>query len=774
MSANWMIKQKVDLSKGYDRYVVWEKALLVPTDNKAHTWSVEVVKAGENVSLEGYSVSAYLVRSDGNAVLLTGSISGNVASVDFAQSCYAYEGQLRGVMQLIKTGEVITIAETFFTVRESIPDTIVDPGQVIPSLEELLAQIEACREATEDANEAAVSANSAASSANTAASNANTKADLANTAASNADEKATLANTAATNADAKATLANNAATAANSAASDANTAATNANEKAELAEEKAEEANSAAERAEAAAESIENKADIDGYYETLGAGTADQLTSPDGIEDTPYNDEEYNPFLIRTTAGTASVSDGNAEIRKIIGSTIVWNQLNRNNKSTSTAYGVTFTKNSDGTWTLTGNGTGTERKLISDISMTVGHVYAVLNGGIDTTGTGTYLCLTNSGSNLTAFYNDSLFTADKRFNQFSIRTTSNFVAPDGGLTYTPLLIDLTDIYGADNVPTSTNDRKFKIIAYIAYMHNEYTNNVLVSVNPSALKTVGFNQMNTSGKAKVIEGNQYEVVGTYTSVAYSDGTAITLTNGKFTPTKTDEITVTGFDDDTCVHLTWSGYRNGEYEEYWSSNRQIDITSVRGTPVGGGTETAIFPNGLLSAGNVHDELTATKAIKRVGTVDLGTISYSEYGSTDDVTQYFSPSLDNDAADMSPTLSTIFINSTSMVAWSAKFTYSNGKFYIRTPKDYYESAIAFKTAMDGVMLQYELATPIEYDLTTPLNLTFRESDFGTEEFVYDSDDVPVPVPCEIFYMDNLRDKLRLLNELTEDELNEILGIL
>ena len=144
-----------------------------------------------------------------------------------------------------------------------------------------------------------------------------------------------------------------------------------------------------------------------------------------------------------------------------------WNQLNANSGATSTASGVTFTNNGDGTWTLTGNGTGTERKQISAVSLTAGHVYAVLNGGIDTTALGTYMCLTRNGSSLVSFYKDMLFTADIGYNQFSIRTTSSFVAPEGGFVYAPMLIDLTDIYGAGLEPSTIAEFRAK------YPHRVY-------------------------------------------------------------------------------------------------------------------------------------------------------------------------------------------------------------------------------------------------------------------------------------------------------------
>ena len=95
----------------------------------------------------------------------------------------------------------------------------------------------ASEEATKTAGNAASSANSAAAEASKAAATASSAANLANSKANAAQDAAATANSAANAAQDAATTANSAASAANTAAEDANAAATNANEAAAEARE---------------------------------------------------------------------------------------------------------------------------------------------------------------------------------------------------------------------------------------------------------------------------------------------------------------------------------------------------------------------------------------------------------------------------------------------------------------------------------------------------------------------------------------------------------
>ena len=54
-------------------------------------------------------------------------------------------------------------------------------------------------------------------------------------------------------------------------------------------------------------------------------------------------------------------------------------------------------------------------------------------------------------------------------------------------------------------------------------------------------------------------------------------------------------------------------------------------------------------------------------------------------------------------------------------------------------YTDATAFKAAMSGVMLYYELAEPIETTITPPLDLTYKVADFGTEESIAEGKSTP-----------------------------------
>lgn len=205
---------------------------LFTADNQANKIGVEILDEGQPATLSG-SVIGYIIRADGDTVVVTGTLSGNKASIVLSSPCYAIVGHISIV---VKVGATTVGACTSYVYR-STTDTVVDPEHIIPSIDELLAQINNCINAT--------------TSANTAAENANQKATAANSAAS-------AANTAANNANQKATAANNAATAANEAAGNANQKASAANNAAESANQKATAANEAASAANTAATKIDN------------------------------------------------------------------------------------------------------------------------------------------------------------------------------------------------------------------------------------------------------------------------------------------------------------------------------------------------------------------------------------------------------------------------------------------------------------------------------------------------------------------------------------
>lgn len=132
MAGNWVIEQDIDLRCGAQTPQIWPNALMLTGDNLAHTWRVRVFDGGEAVALTGATVTGYFVRTDGNTVAIQGSVEGSTAIVTLAQACYAFEGDLKGVMRLTLGGKTVTLSVLTLMVRKVLTDAIIDPGNVIP------------------------------------------------------------------------------------------------------------------------------------------------------------------------------------------------------------------------------------------------------------------------------------------------------------------------------------------------------------------------------------------------------------------------------------------------------------------------------------------------------------------------------------------------------------------------------------------------------------------------------------------------------------------
>ena len=133
---------------------------LFSADNQANKILVEILKGGAAAEVSG-AVYGYVIRQDGETVVVTGELSENVASIVLPSSCYAIVGQISIIIKVATT----TVAACTGYVARSTTDTIVDPGHVVPSLAELLAKIADCEAATTAANTAAGNANSKAEEA---------------------------------------------------------------------------------------------------------------------------------------------------------------------------------------------------------------------------------------------------------------------------------------------------------------------------------------------------------------------------------------------------------------------------------------------------------------------------------------------------------------------------------------------------------------------------------------------------------------------------------
>lgn len=139
---------------------------LFSSDNGGNLVGVEVLDGGSPATLTG-GVTGYIIRADGATVTVTGTLDGNRAYIVLPASAYVVVGQ---VSIVVKNGTTTVGACTAYVYRTTT-DALVDPGHVIPSIEELLAKIADCQAATAAAMKVAqmtVSAETATGSTPTA------------------------------------------------------------------------------------------------------------------------------------------------------------------------------------------------------------------------------------------------------------------------------------------------------------------------------------------------------------------------------------------------------------------------------------------------------------------------------------------------------------------------------------------------------------------------------------------------------------------------------
>lgn len=140
-------------------------------DREAHRFVIDCYRLNnrEAVDLSGVGVTGYFLRADGVTIPIVGETDGNKASVLLPAACYAVMGRFSLVIKLsLDDGTADSISTVFWgegAVSRSRTDVVIDPDSVIPSLEELLAQIAAMEIATGNANRAAEAANAAATQA---------------------------------------------------------------------------------------------------------------------------------------------------------------------------------------------------------------------------------------------------------------------------------------------------------------------------------------------------------------------------------------------------------------------------------------------------------------------------------------------------------------------------------------------------------------------------------------------------------------------------------
>ena len=544
---------------------------------------------------------------------------------------------------------------------------------------------------------------------------------------------------------------------------------------------------------------VASKADEDGTYPYMTVGMAEQLLS-----DTSVTDKK--PYLFRRTG-----ADATREFDTLVGGSVVNNQLyNKMFPQSNTVNGITFTVNDDGSITANGTSTNTVYYQISDYMSFNNHV-AYLSGCPSGGSAETYRIYldTTPFSDTGNGCIDKLTIESKRFfiNMRTGVTVNNLV-------FRPQIIDLTKMFGstiADYAYTLEQATAGSGIAWLKGYgffdgYQAYNAGSMVHVSGvSEHVMTGFNQLDADtvlshiGLTKQDDGSWYiaspKVVynsivwenqidyhgpvclsyeykyasasqGLRFEVLYTDGTseklytstatvytkALNLTNASKTVKRVlfDYGSIVGsWMRNICINLS-NPAKNGQYEPYTVNSYTLDDTlTLRGIPK--------LSNGeIYYDGDVYwKDGTVTR---RYASIDLGSLTWNK-DTVGDNWGFYVASLPNAFVISANTSIAHFLTQKyDLVASTEHQTYAangvifqklNGQVFIVDKS--YSTKEDFKTAMNGVYLLYELATPTTESAEPYQSPQICDPD-GTEQYITDG----IPVGHDTQYPANLKGEI------------------
>lgn len=114
-------------------------------EKEAHRFIVRATKGGLPVTLSGTVTGECIRWADNITLPLTGEIVDGAAALTLDESCYAYDGSIRLTIYVSSGGSKTTIYTCDAEVRQTNTGTYSDPGTIMASFDQLIADIAAAR-----------------------------------------------------------------------------------------------------------------------------------------------------------------------------------------------------------------------------------------------------------------------------------------------------------------------------------------------------------------------------------------------------------------------------------------------------------------------------------------------------------------------------------------------------------------------------------------------------------------------------------------------------
>lgn len=217
---------------------------------------------------------------------------------------------------------------------------------------------------------------------------------------------------------------------------------------------------------------------------------ADNLVATTGTTDT-------TPYTLRSAP---SYAGSVAELRKVVGGTVGWNQLADRPVGNSSASGITWTRNSDGSFTVSGTASANVTKRTTSYYPANGHIYLFTKTDISSVRLNVY---TSSGStqklNTDAPY--AIIKTDDTWTDVSIflRVANGTALGDTGVKIWTMMFDLTALFGstvAEAIYTMETTTAGSGVAFFRSLfpsdYYPYSAPTLASVQTSARKALDGN------------------------------------------------------------------------------------------------------------------------------------------------------------------------------------------------------------------------------------------------------------------------------------------
>jgi hypothetical protein len=108
-------------------------------NSEAHEFNITCQNDGVDEDLSGVTCNAHVRNANGQTIVVSGSTAGSVATVVLSGACYAVQGRLTIMINLVEGDVITTVYQAEAAVVPGDSDVFVDPEDIVPSLAQMQA-----------------------------------------------------------------------------------------------------------------------------------------------------------------------------------------------------------------------------------------------------------------------------------------------------------------------------------------------------------------------------------------------------------------------------------------------------------------------------------------------------------------------------------------------------------------------------------------------------------------------------------------------------------